>query len=668
MGSLDDLIRSGEALASGSIKSGMATEEILRGILQAVNIGKIDFDVDDDEKRSKMVRRKVAKLVDILIRISSTLLSELTAVDCEMLLREYIAESVVLRRLVLGLLHEWSPHASTMTPWLRTISHHRSPLLSDCLEGPMDEHLLQLLNVVVDVVHSIDVDDPQALWFIDFDLACRLVDALPSTKESPLMIEALKLLVRLSRDDHSLARLLTTRAGCIAPPCEIIDFRNRLSTGLTSILASELANEMIQVDSLQCALTLLSPNDAHPSEDTAHHKPCEWGVELLSSSNKPDVVAAASHCVLSFLCADSALASRLSSCVCQGALGSLLKAVGQHPSTVEPLAEVVLLTGPSQVRCLPNMIRAGAALARMNHLPRSHRILQMAADCCSLLNSPVDATELLISVVDSVRSGIDIALVMPCLGAAIDLHPSLPPDEGIKVVHTLLEASANARSVKEGVALCAKLVEQLSDNNICPEIRKLFINSPELRLAILSVDGGGRLAKLVLTGSLPAGLLSSSLEGVSRLPTATHWQLALAMSPQLDRSVAVCLLAWLFFDVYECGGHIEALLAPTGSFNRSEMDFNVALLLASLHASLDQSPQGACLIELLSTASFSWEAEECTLHSTEVIIDTIVFLAADVDGIDALTCRRLMDLKSSLGVCIEELAQLSRNQNNSYTQ
>ncbi|KAF4702335.1 hypothetical protein FOZ62_007592 [Perkinsus olseni] len=658
IGSLGHLISTGEALC-GSLKPGMVAEQNLKDILQAANnMAKVDLNVLDKE-RSKIICRKVDKLRDILVRIGSILLSELTAEDCEMLLREYVVDGSALRRLVLALAHEWGSKASTLLPWLRRLSLPPSPLLNDCLAGQMDEYLLELLDVIIDV-HSEESGGADSLWFVDFDLSLRLVDALPSVKDSDGIPGALLLLARLSREDYSLTRLLTTPEGCVAPPADIDNFRNRLSTGLTSILASETTTKECIIGSLECASTLLTPQEHRPADYRAHHRPCEWAAELLSSSNDPDVVAAAGACVLSFLRADPVLATSLKGCICPAALVRLAKETSQCPSILATLAEVVLLTCEQQPHCLPDMVRAGVALARVGDLTKSHRILQMAANYSSCLR-PGQSTELLNAVTDSLRSGIiDISILIPCLEAAIVLQPPLSPEEGARMVHSLLDASAKSRSVSEGVAVCSKLADQLHEDTELPGIRELFMGSSELRLAILSVDGAGKLARSVLDGTLPTPLLHSptSVKGLSCPPTAIQWQLALTMSPQLDRTRAVCLLAWLFFEVYECGGDVELPLTATAYLNACDVDFNLGLLLAALHASIKHSASRASLIDARSMASPSWEVEDCTLHAPEVIATIISFLSADVETAGPLACRRLLAVLSAL---VSKRPQLGRD-------
>ncbi|KAF4679347.1 hypothetical protein FOZ62_001308 [Perkinsus olseni] len=658
IGSLGDLISTGEALC-GSLKPGVVAEDLLKDILQAANnISKVDLNVLDEE-RSKIICRKVDKLSDILVRIGSFLLSDLTAEDCEMLLREYVVDSSALRRLVLALAHEWGSETSTLLPWLRRLSLPPSPLLNDCLSGRMDEYLLELLDVIIDV-HSGESWGADSLWFVDFDLALRLVEALPSAKDSDGIPGALQLLARLSREDYSLTRLLTTPEGCVAPPADIDNFRDRLSTGLTSILATETTTKECIIDSLECASTLLTPQEHRPSDYRAHHRPCEWAAELLSSSNNPDVVAAAGACVLSFLRADPVLATSLKGCICPAALARLAKETSQCPSILASLAEVVLLTCEQQPQCLPDMVRAGVALARVGDLPRSHGILQMAANYSSCL-TPGQSTELLDAVTDSLRSGIiDISILIPCLEAAIALQPPLSPEEGARMIHSLLDASAKSRSVSEGIAVCSKLADQLHEDTELPGIRELFMGSSELRLAILSVDGAGKLARSVLDGTLPTPLLPSptSAKGLSCPPTAIQWQLALTMSPQLDRTRAVCLLAWLFFEAYECGGDVELPLTATTNLNACDLDFNLGLLVAALHASVGHSVSRASLIELLSMAGPSWEAEDCTLHAPEILATIISFLAGDAGAAGPLACRGLMGV---VAVLVSKRPQLGRD-------
>ncbi|KAF4724768.1 hypothetical protein FOZ63_031054 [Perkinsus olseni] len=130
------------------------------------------------------------------------------------------------------------------------------------------------------------------------------------------------------------------------------------------------------------------------------------------------------------------------------------------------------------------------------------------------------------------------------------------------------------------------------------------------------------------------------------------------MSPQLDRTRAVCLLAWLFFEVYECGGDVELPLTATTKLNACDVDFNLGLLLAALHASIKHSASRASLIDALSMASPTWEAEDCTLHAPEVLATIISFLAADVETAGPLACRRLLAVLSAL---VSKRPQLGRD-------
>ncbi|KAF4664286.1 hypothetical protein FOL47_005217 [Perkinsus chesapeaki] len=637
------LVVTGEAIL-GSLKSGQATEEILRNLLDAANKfnnHNLAHSADHDEGRLKIIKRKLGKLIDILIGITSTVLSELSAEDCEMLLREYITEGPVLRRLVLELADRWSSEASALVPWLRRLTCPSSPLLIECLSGQVDEHTLELLQVAMDVSCG-EQPIKDYLWFIDFDLGFRIVEALPLNTNSRL---ALRLLARLSREDTTLQRLLRKSGDTeIAPPFEIDSFRSALSTGLTGILSDPPASKECLLDALECAVTFLCPED-EVGEYRGHHRPCEWAVELLSTSVDAEVVTAASSTVLAFLRADPSLAVLVGDCVGPAALGGLFKIIqaGEMARAVDDTIEVIELTCNGQQKTVPGVVRAASALAKVGSLAGSHKLLKLATDVSRYVTDEQVASELLEGVADALRAGIDMSLIIPCIEVAV--HHHLPLDEGrrTKLLSDFLKSAAHSRSVAGAIKSIVPLAVEPENTRDSSGIRELFIASPDLRLGILGVRGSDKIFRLALAGSLPRGVLHSiTFDEMPSFPIAVHYGLALTMSPQLSHGAALGLLAWLFFEVFECGSDHDGLSEVSGSLHSLEIDFDLSLLLASLYATLGCRHQHRHLLDRLSREAQRWRAQDCSLHSERVLTTIALFLGDCIAAEEAAASRSII--------------------------